>query len=242
MSINVKNTTFPGLLDLISPHSCRSCGRLGSVLCDCCKNYITCCNFYICPHCGKPFARSSKPLPTHQNRLCPDCTGEIPAYVVGVREGPLATLIHDYKYHSTRAIGKTLAELLDARLPENLPENTVLVPVPTSTAHIRARGFDHIAYLAKHLARRRGLPVEKVLIRAKNTVQVGADAKTRVKQASAAFAVDQPLDPSKTYLLLDDVWTTGASLSAASEKLRAAGAKHLILAVLALNSLDDIKN
>ena len=65
-----------------------------------------------------------------------------------------------------------------------------------------------------------------------NSVQVGADMETRRKQAAEAYgAVD--VEPNKRYLLVDDVWTTGSSMLAACETMRAAGSKNLAIAVIA---------
>ncbi len=233
----VKNTTFPGLLDLVAPHSCRGCKALGSPLCDCCKNYIISHRQNLCPKCKR-----LKTGPT-----CPDCPELPPIFVAGFRDGPLGELIRDYKYNSVRALARPLAEIMhsaliaNAKSPEDL-EDLIIVPLPTIGRHVRARGFDHTLLLAKNLARL--LPsarVRPLLIRAKNTVQVGANASARKKQAKSAYALapGRRIDPAARYLLLDDVWTTGASMLAACEKLRLeAGAEDISLAVLAINSLD----
>lgn len=218
MSFIVKNTTLLSPFDLLAPHSCRGCGRLGEVLCDRCKKYIISAKHGVHP------------------KKCPD---SIPIYSLGKREDLLATLIHDFKYHSVRAIGVKLAELLNEALPE-LPKGSILVPLPTSTKHIRARGFDHTLFVAKRLANKRGLKLEKILLRVKNTVQVGADQKTREAQASSAYEINQKIkiDPDKTYILFDDVWTTGSSMLAAAKKLREAGAQNFIFVLLGISRLD----
>ena len=218
MSFIVKNTTLLNPFDLLAPHSCRGCGRLGEVLCDRCKKYIISAEHGIRP------------------KKCPD---SIPIYSLGKREDLLATLIHDFKYHSVRTIGVKLAELLNEALPE-LPKGSMLVPLPTSTKHIRARGFDHTLFIAKRLATKRGLKLEKILLRVKNTVQVGADQKTREAQASSAYEINQKIkiNPDKTYVLFDDVWTTGSSMLAAAKKLREAGAQNFIFVLLGISRLD----
>ncbi len=219
MPKNVKNTTLPRLLDLIAPHSCRGCGKLGTTLCECCKKYIVNSNNYN----NQP---GIKELP--------------PFYTVGNRDGLLAKLIYDYKYNSTRAIGIKLAELINEKLPHKLPPNTYIVPIPTSTKHIRERGFDHILFIAHHLAKiNHKLKVKPLLVREKNTVQVGSNKNTRILQADQAFKVKDKtqIDSNATYLLLDDVWTTGASMLAAIKKLRAIGAKHIIIAELSISML-----
>ena len=124
----------------------------------------------------------------------------------------------------------------------NISGKVSIVPLPTTSKHIRARAFDHTLLLAKNLVKIRGknYQVERILIRQENTVQVGSDAKTRLKQAKKAYMINKKLniDRNKTYVLLDDVWTTGASMKAALKKLREAGALKIIILVLAVNRLD----
>ena len=68
-----------------------------------------------------------------------------------------------------------------------------------------------------------------------NTVQVGADRETRLSQAESAYALtnNAKIDSENTYLLFDDVWTTGASMKAATKKLQQAGASKIVIVVLA---------
>ncbi|MBQ2623238.1 ComF family protein [Candidatus Saccharibacteria bacterium] len=231
MPNSVKNTTFPKLLDLLAPHYCRGCERLGEVLCNRCKNNIIASQLQICPNC-KAKAK---------NHRCQKCHTLPPIYLVGERSSLIGNLVHDYKYHSTRALAKPLAEILDKILP-NTTNQAVIVPLPTIDRHIRERGLDHTYLIAKHLAKIRGknYQTSKLLLRAKNTVQVGANRSMRLTQADSAYVVSSKatIDPSTTYILLDDVWTTGASMKAAVKKLRQAGAKDIIIAILALSRLD----
>lgn len=86
----------------------------------------------------------------------------------------------------------------------------------------------------------RNLKLKELLLRARNTVQVGTDKRTRESQANSAYAINPKvnIDQSATYILFDDVWTTGASMQAALKKLREAGAKNFIIVLLAVNRLD----
>lgn len=226
----VNNTTLPSLLDLIFPHSCRGCGRIGNVFCKDCKNYIITHRQNFCPYCKKPSPAGKC--------LSFSCQNFPPTYVISNRNGLLGELIHNYKYYSIRALAHPLAELLDVSLPPKLPANSVLVPLPTATHHIRTRGLDHTLLIAKHLSKIRHLPLEKVLIRNKNTVQVGSDRSKRLVQASLAYSINPQykIKPTTTYILIDDVWTTGASILSAAHKLQSAGAKDIIIALLAYSS------
>ncbi len=236
MKFVVKNTTKFGFLDLVCPHSCRGCGQLGDVLCDCCKKNLFLEIGGICPLCKRKVARNDK---NDTIMKCEDCNLPFRAVLVGGwREGTLAKLIKDYKYQSVRAIGAVLVELLDEMIrEEDLAklgvEEMVVVPLPTIGKHVRQRGFDHTLGLAKKLAKRRGWKCEKLLRRKTDTVQVGSTMKQRQHQAEQAYEMMAPVDKRATYLLLDDIWTTGASALAAARVLRQAGAKKVIMAVLA---------
>ena len=220
MSFIVKNTTFPNLLDLLAPHSCRGCGRIGEVLCNRCKNDI------IIEHIDHPpNVKFPKSFP--------------PVYIVSDRTALMNTLIHDFKYNSIRALARPLAEILHQVLPAT-SNSTALVPLPTISYHIRERGLDHTHLIAKHLAKLRHYKVQKILLRDQDTVQVGANRQTRLAQATTAYALNLKvkINPNTTYILLDDVWTTGASMKAAVKKLRQSGAKNIIIALLAVSRLN----
>lgn len=219
MAFDVKNTTFFWPLELLAPHSCRGCGALGSVLCARCKKYNILREIKLCSRCGKDYKT---------------CSCSVPVYTAFYREGVPYQLLEDYKFNSVRAAAPVLAEFLDAAIPKDL-RNAVIVPLPTISKHVRSHGFDHTLLLAKKLARRReGFSVEKLLSRHANTIQVGASEKTRKIQAARAYqlAPSKEVIASKTYLLLDDVWTTGASMEAAITVMKKAGAKNLASAVL----------
>ena len=156
---------------------------------------------------------------------------------VGWRDGVLDQLIKDYKYKSVRDAGVVLAEVLDTVLPNDL-KDVILVPLPTIGRHVRERGFDHTMYLAKHLARRRGWKVKSLLSRATDTVQVGAKVAQRQEQAKNTYAVTGKINPNRVYLLIDDIWTTGASMKAAIELMHKAGAVHVDVVVLAISKAE----
>lgn len=223
----VKNTTFSGLTDIIAPHSCRGCGHIGSPLCECCKNYIILQHQNICPNC-KSLNPTSK---------CPKCPHMPPTFVLGDRTSIIGTIVHDFKYSSVTALAQPISELLDNILPEILG-NVSIIPLPTISRHIRERGFDHTAKIAHHLTKLRpGWRVQSIILRQQNTVQVGASETARKTQAKKAYQVNPkiPIDPNTTYILFDDVWTTGASMQAALKILASAGAQKIIILILALS-------
>lgn len=238
MSFVVKNTTKYKLFDLICPHSCRGCGRLGAVCCECCKNNMIEKREIICPICKEKLAKTAEKGDNMPNRMAwrhEEC--EMPfagLWAFGWRDGVLEKLVEEYKYQSVRAMGEVLMELYDMILPKEL-EEAVVVPLPTIGRHVRERGLDHTLTLAKGLAKRRGWKCERILARAVDTVQVGVKAAEREIQASKAYEVAGEVDAEKTYLLIDDVWTTGATMLSAAKVLQAAGAQKMCGVVLAVS-------
>lgn len=222
MGFDVKITTFSRILDLIAPFSCRGCGRLGSLLCECCKNYNIQQRPKICPRCRKTQKK---------------CSCKTKVYAVSYRMGVMMKLTEEYKYKSIRKTAEVLAEMMDATIPSEFGkgEEVIVVPLPTISRHIRERGFDHTLLLAKELAKRRKWKVEKALVRKNKTVQVGASEVVRRRQASEAYEACCKLDAKRTYLLVDDVWTTGASMEAAILALKKAGAKKMASAVILMS-------
>jgi len=225
---NVKNTMIDVLLSMVAPHLCSGCGQVGSTFCDNCKYDITQEPFSGCILCGKP----------HPFGVCADHNSSYnQAFVVGERSGPLQLLIGGYKFRNMKSTSVKLAELLDSRLPL-LPDNAVFVPVPTSPAHQRERGYDHILLITKKLASLRRVPVARLLIRGNNLTQHRANRQDRLEQAKSAFTVNQALDPSRTYIIVDDIVTTGATIEQAAWQLRRAGATDVWVAVIARQPLD----
>lgn len=127
--------------------------------------------------------------------------------------------------------------LLNARLPQ-LPERTILVPVPTIARHVRQRGYGHAERIAISLARLRNLPYQRIVVRREQHVQHGASKKVRQKQAMRSFAVDGAIQNDTTYVVVDDVFTTGSTVAAVANVLRAAGAQEVWVAVTSRQPLD----
>ena len=159
------------------------------------------------------------------------------AWLVGERKDELAKIIDAYKFERAKGAHRPLAELFAQRLPY-LPPDTVIVPVPTVHSHIRQRGYDHTHLIARVLAKNLGLEYHQVLARQTNAKQRGASRSERIKQAKRAFILSDEISSTATYLIVDDVVTTGSTLKYASKLLKDAGARDVWVAALAKSTLD----
>ncbi|MBC7764477.1 ComF family protein [Microbacteriaceae bacterium] len=157
------------------------------------------------------------------------------AWCVGERKDVLEKLLKSYKFERAKLAYLVIAELLDATIPI-LPDNTIVVSVPTIRTHIRRRGYDHAALIAKAFAARRKLPYKPILERLNDSVQLGTTKAVRRKQASVAYRAVANNEPN--ILLIDDVFTTGATAFFAAKALRDAGTESVYMAVLARQPLE----
>lgn len=123
-----------------------------------------------------------------------------------------------------------VSRMMDAEIQEI--RKIILVPLPTIRKHIRERGFDHTLRLCFELEnflskKLEGLDVnveyEDLLVRNNKTVQVGKEKKERLRQAEKAYRLQEGIEIKNDvlYILVDDVTTTGASLTAAKKILQA---------------------
>jgi len=137
-------------------------------------------------------------------------------------------------------LGSVLAEYLLERLGEDAAFGgtaACLVPVPLGEMRRHERGYNQCERICEAAARRLGLAVRmkpNVLKRIKDTVpQTDLSGRERRKNMQGAFRVEPGLDTERTYIVVDDVMTTGATLHAAAAALRAAGATRIIPLALA---------
>ena len=131
-------------------------------------------------------------------------------------------------------IAPQLEELLIAAAKrEPLNQSTRIIPVPLHKRRLRSRGFNQAAIIAQVLSRELALPLDEVsLVRVFSTekYRAGLDAKGRRDTVAGAFEVRHPrLIARESILLVDDVFTTGATVSACSEALLAAGAQDVFV-------------
>lgn len=200
----------------------------------------------ICTQCGRQFKSRAG-----ENRLCGQCISSekpfISARACGQHAGALMELIHAYKYNGNTAIGRPFGTLLHIHFLKHYAETQIdfIIPVPLHKRKLRKRGFDQVAYMLYHWpwlktgGQRRtdegSVLSDKLLIRVKNTdTQTGLDRKKRAENIKNAFAVtDTDKISNSRILLIDDVYTTGATLEECALALKRAGASEVYFLTLA---------
>lgn len=212
------------LLDLLFPPRCVGCQRMGVWLCTDCLEQVGRVNGPVCRHCGRPF---------RGNGLCPACQGETFA-LQQVRapfffEGVIQRAVHALKYRGRHVLAGPLGGLLADFLRGLDWPAAAIVPVPLHPQRKRARGYNQSALLGRAVAARTGRALqEEGLARRRDTrPQVGLDGPARRENVRDAFSWQAPAPPPEQVLLLDDVYTTGATMEACAQALRAAGAVEI---------------
>jgi ComF family protein len=153
-------------------------------------------------------------------------------------EGVVKKMIRAYKFERVRAAYAPLASAMLDALPY-FDEPVVVVHIPTSSNHVRQRGYDHAQLLAREIALSQKWSHIDAIRRLHNLRQVGASRAERQRQAESAFGLRSGRELEGAHVLLvDDVTTSGATLTAAARILKQAGAAHVDAVVAAKHTLE----
>lgn len=225
-----------GFLDIFFPRDCiechTPCGRHEHFICAQCWEQLPRIEAPRCITCARGFDGAVEDATVR----CPGCIELDPAFEAGLSlfklEGPARTCVHTLKYHHGLFLKKDLARIV-AATPElsSWVEDATLVPVPLHKKRQRARGFNQSTFLAEAFSQ--AAPCKGVVpllerIRA-TPPQTHLNRKERSTNVRNAFALNSklPFDKQGAYLLVDDVYTTGATLQACARVLRQAGAHRV---------------
>ena len=221
-------------IDFALPPRCPACGAIVSdddAFCEPCWSKLDFVVGPACAGCGLPFE-----LDRGEDALCAACLAERPPHD-GVRAavayGPVARAVvlklkHGGRIGMARVIGRYLARIAPAEA------GALLVPVPLHRWRLWRRGFNQSALLAREVARRTGQEVRHDLIeRRKRTPMLGGLGRTaRARTLRGAFAVPsekRAVLKGRTVLLVDDVYTSGATAGACARVLKRAGAARVVV-------------
>ena len=151
-------------------------------------------------------------------------------------EGAVKELIYQYKFNNDKQLAAVFAQLLFNSYLVNIPHTTAVVPVPARKVTIKKRGWDHMEIITHYLKKHFNIPVVYCLTRKGKTSQKSLDYEGRMHNLRGRISVKKSLIPlPDNVILIDDVFTTGATLEQCSVVLHSAGVKEVEALTLALD-------
>jgi predicted amidophosphoribosyltransferase len=213
------------VLDLLLPRWCLVCGCSGPQLCSACSAALPRLTPPLCACCGAPTA-----WPVER---CLECSGRRLAFASARAAAPyengVRRLVAAWKEHGLRSLGRAAAAVVAERLPR--PDGEAVAFVPADGARRLQRGYHPAEQLAREVAAAWGLPCLDALHRSgPSRPQRGLARAERRRNVRHGFD-SQPV--SGALVLVDDVYTTGATADAAAAALRRAGAAQVDIVTFA---------
>ncbi len=223
------------LLDIFFPPLCLNCQKYlntNKFLCNDCFGAIKLNSAPFCPVCRKRLA---------ENKICRHGRQRF-SYILAAagsyNDPVLRNLIHYYKYESFKNLTPFLGELLFNYLKSTglKLENFIIAPIPLHPGRERKRGFNQAELLVKFIGPKLNLEFAAALKKVKNSKPQAQikNNEERIKNTEGCFKIKNPeLVKNKNVVLVDDVFTSGATMNEAVKILKNCGAKKIIAAVLA---------
>ena len=223
------------LLDLLFPPRCCVCGKYGhDPMCDVCTSNIQFLSQPYCRICGKPKDKY------FTGDLCEDCSNEKPAFTlarsVAIYEGLLKEAIHEFKFNGKKKLCDPLGKIMiDHIFRSDIPliDIDTITPIPLSNKRQKERGYNQSLLLVENISSKLYLKVNAgSLFKVKNIKpQHDLLRQERLTNIQGAFVANNV--EGFNILLIDDIYTTGATVKEASSVLRHAGAKNIYVLTLA---------
>ncbi|MCR5687563.1 MAG: ComF family protein [Lachnospiraceae bacterium] len=231
------NRVLKTVADVVYPRICPVCNgivsRFGADICPECVRKLTPVEAPSCGKCGKPVDAGG---------LCEDCGRIAHVYDRGcaalVYDEYISKSIYRFKYNGKREFsafyGRIMAERCGDAIRSWKPD--AIVPVPVHKSKLQKRGYNQAELIARELSGRLKIPVDTALVerRAATKVQKELGAGARQKNLKGAFKVTQNAVKLKTVLIVDDIYTTGATVDAVAGCLKGAGVGRVYYASLCI--------
>jgi ComF family protein len=189
---------------------------------------------FFCVQCRTPFLNA---FPLDENGHCSLCrlggTRFEATYTAGVYDGALRRLIHLFKYEGVLSLSGPLSAMLFRAIPRR-EQFDLIVPAPMHWTRRLARGFNQAEILARDLGRLMGVPVASGILKKKRVRrQAGLTRNARRLNVAGAVTATAAAAKGARVLLVDDVYTTGATANACALALQRAGARSVAVAAVA---------
>ncbi len=238
--------------DLVFPKTCPICDRVHTqlitrraedepIICDDCEKKLIRVESPFCVHCGKPFEEEEK-----ERELCYDCekTKGSWTYVQGralfLYTGELTLAMYRLKYSGKRNYGAMFAREAAEQLGDWITSKKIdaIVPIPLHEDRFLERGYNQSEDISKELGKLLGIRLDtELLTRIKKTIpQKELDDKNRADNLKNAFHIAKKGVKYNRVLLVDDIYTTGATVSSAAQCLLDAGVSEIYCLCVAIGS------
>ena len=224
--------------DAVFPRICPVCNRIvshfGADICPGCVRMLTFVEGPRCERCGKPVDEGEE--------LCEDCRRHEHAYEKGcaalVYDEYISKSIYRFKYNGKQEFSRFYGRIMSERLGDTIRSwnADAIVPVPVHLSKLKKRGYNQAALIARELSKRLKIPVnERLVVRTAATqVQKNLSARQRQNNLKGAFNVPQNSVELNTVLIVDDIYTTGATVDAVARCLKGAGVGSVYYASLCI--------
>ena len=216
---------------------CALCGALliperpwAYPLCETCVDSLPERNGLICSSCSSPLVS--------EDGICTRCRERAYAfsfnYSLFLYEGRVRELIHQYKNKNCKSLSGFFADRMAALIVRRFSEYLV-VPVPFRAARKRARGWDQIEAICRKLRGTHGIASRRLLKRERSPAQKTLDYAGRLSNLEGKICVLKKARPPEKILLIDDVFTTGATADICAGVLKKAGTSEVCVLTIALD-------
>ena len=233
-ALSVDSHWWSAALNLLLPPRCVLCGQPSGPICICepCKADL--------PWQGSRCLQCALPLGSPMDKVCGACIQNPPPFFLTVcplqYEFPANRLVQAFKFKRQLAAGRVLSHLICESVKEQdsgIPE--MLIPVPLHKLRLLTRGFNQAYELASYAGKILGIPLAAdVLRRQRNTkAQSGLSRNQRRKNMRGAFYWHDAGKPARHIALVDDVMTTGTTVTECARVLKRAGVKRVDIWVAA---------
>jgi len=228
------------ILDLFFPKKCFGCNKPGTYICDSCFKKIEIDKNNKCPFCDRPVPNTFICQKCRERFYLDRLIWAVPYFNPLVKK-----LIKAFKYHHIKELAKPLSALLIKSLNQcgtsYVPDNVIVVPIPLHNQRLHERDFNQAELLSKNIAEYFSIPMEtEILERTRSIIPQAKirDHKSRRENIKDIFEIKQKfikkckdenknLLKGKIIILVDDVFTSGATISEATRILKRAGAKEI---------------